>query len=254
MTALMFDAISRRSLALEGKLEFLRLLRTPSFALPALAFPVMFYLLFGVLLPKPGSALKVAHYLMATYCVFGVMAPGLFGFGVSVATERDKGLLALRRALPTPPLTYVGGKLTMAMCFAAMIFALLALTGSAFGGVRLDSASWLLLGATMVFGALPFCALGLLVASYVNGQAAPAVINLIYLPMALLSGLWFPLTMLPALLQKLAVIWPAWHLAQLGLMSTGQIGTNGVFMHLGYLLVFTLVVGSWAGRRLQREP
>lgn len=254
MTALIFDAISRRSLVLEAKLEFLRLLRTPSFALPALAFPVMFYLLFGVLLAKPGSALKVAHYLMATYCVFGIMAPGLFGFGVSVATERDKGLLALRRALPTPPLNYVGGKLAMAMCFAAIIFGMLALTGSIFGGVQLPPGSWLLLGATMVLGALPFCALGLLVASYVNGQAAPAVINLIYLPMALLSGLWFPLTLLPALMQKLAVIWPAWHLAQLALMSAGQIAADGVLLHLAYLVVFTLVIGSWAGRRLQREP
>lgn len=254
MAALTFDTISRRSLLLEARLEFLRLLRTPSFALPALAFPVMFYLLFGVLLAKPGAALQVAHYLMATYCVFGVMAPGLFGFGVSVATERDKGLLALRRALPMPPLNYVGGKLAMAMTFALVIFAMLALAGSWIGGVRLGLVQWLLLGATMVVGALPFCALGLLVGSFVNGQAAPAIVNLIYLPMALLSGLWFPLSMLPGLFHKLAVIWPAWHLAQLGLASIGQPSTGSAFAHLAYLAVFTAVIGSWAGRRLNHEP
>ncbi|GMV28809.1 MAG: ABC transporter [Rhodanobacteraceae bacterium] len=254
MAALTFDTISRRSLLLEARLEFLRLLRTPSFALPALAFPVMFYLLFGVLLAKPGAALQVAHYLMATYCVFGVMAPGLFGFGVSVAAERDKGLLALRRALPMPPLNYVGGKLAMAMTFALVIFAMLALAGSWIGGVRLGLVQWLLLGATMVVGALPFCALGLLVGSFVNGQAAPAIVNLIYLPMALLSGLWFPLSMLPGLFHKLAVIWPAWHLAQLGLASIGQPSTGSAFAHLVYLAVFTAVIGSWAGRRLNHEP
>lgn len=254
MVALTFDTISRRSLLLEARLEFLRLLRTPSFALPALAFPVMFYLLFGVLLAKPGAALQVAHYLMATYCVFGVMAPGLFGFGVSVATERDKGLLALRRAMPMPPMNYVGGKLAMAMTFALVIFVMLALAGSLVGGVRLGLVQWLLLGVTMVVGALPFCALGLLVGSFANGQAAPAIVNLIYLPMALLSGLWFPLSMLPGLFQKLAVLWPAWHLAQLGLASIGQPSTGSAFVHLAYLAVFTAVFGSWAGRRLNHEP
>jgi ABC-2 type transport system permease protein len=254
MSTLMFDSISRRSLALEARLEFLRLLRTPSFALPALAFPVMFYLLFGVLLAKPGASLNVAHYLMATYCVFGVMAPGLFGFGVSVATERDKGLLALRRALPMPPLNYVGGKLAMAMIFAAVIFLMLATAATIFGSVRLDLTQWALLGATMIIGSLPFCALGLLVASFANGQAAPAIVNLIYLPMALLSGLWFPLTMLPTLVQKIAVIWPAWHLSQLGLMSIGQPSAGSAISHLTWLLAFTLAIGTWAGRRLNREP
>ncbi|MBL8297742.1 MAG: ABC transporter permease [Rhodanobacteraceae bacterium] len=253
VSAITFDAISRRSLKLEARLEFLRLLRTPSFALPVLAFPVMFYLLFGVLLAKPGSALQIAHYLMATYCVFGVMAPGLFGFGAAVAIERDKGLLALRRALPAPPLNYVGAKLAMAMMFAFVIFALLSLAGALFGGVRLGLAQWGLLGVTMILGVLPFCALGLLVGSFANGQAAPAIINLIYLPMGLLSGLWFPLTLLPVMFQKLAVVWPAWHLAQLALASIGQPSSGSALVHLAYLAGITVVVGSWAARRLNRE-
>ena len=41
-----------RSYLLEAKYEFLRLLRTPSFALPSLLFPCLFYVLFGVLLNK----------------------------------------------------------------------------------------------------------------------------------------------------------------------------------------------------------
>lgn len=254
MTTTTFDAIARRSLALEARLEFLRLLRTPSFAVPALMFPVLFYLLFGVLLAKPGSSLRAAQYLMATYSVFGVMAPGLFGFGVSIATERDKGLLALRRALPMPPLNFVGGKLAMAMLFAAIIVSMLCITGAVFGGVRLEAVQWTSLLVLMVFGALPFCALGLLVGSFVNGQSAPAVVNLIYLPMALLSGLWFPLNLLPLVIQKLAVLWPAWHLAQLGLMATGQGGEGAASAHLLYLGIFTLAVGRWAARRLQREP
>ena len=39
---------SIRAYLLEARYEFLRLLRTPSFSLPALSFPPVFYLLFGV--------------------------------------------------------------------------------------------------------------------------------------------------------------------------------------------------------------
>ena len=127
---------------------------------------------------------------------------------LDVPTDRDgyvdKGLLALRRALPMPALNYVASKLAMALCFSSIIFVLLALAGAGIGGVRLAWEQWLLLGLVIVPGVLPFCALGLLVASYCSGQAAPAVINLIYLPMALLAGLWLPLSALPAVFQTMA--------------------------------------------------
>ena len=75
-----------RIYALESKHEFLRLLRAPAFAVPTLMFPPMFYLLFAVLFVGNRGDYHANVYLLATYGVFGVMAPGLFGFGVSVAS------------------------------------------------------------------------------------------------------------------------------------------------------------------------
>ena len=42
--------VGLRPYLLEAKYEFLRLLRTPSYVLPTLLFPPLFYVLFGVLL------------------------------------------------------------------------------------------------------------------------------------------------------------------------------------------------------------
>src|SRR5215467_9467077 len=126
---------------LEAKYEFLRVLRTPAFALPTLLFPPMFYLLFGLLLNR-GSA-DAAHYLFATYSIFGVMAPSLFGFGVGVAIERERGWLALKRVAPMPPAAYLLAKLAMAMLFAAIIYAVLASMAYGLGGVRLAAGRWL---------------------------------------------------------------------------------------------------------------
>ena len=82
----------------EARFEFMRMLRMPMFALPALIFPGMFYVLFGVLMG--GGKGDISRYMLATYCIFGVMGPGLFGFGVSVAMEKDRGWLRWRRAVP----------------------------------------------------------------------------------------------------------------------------------------------------------
>jgi ABC-2 type transport system permease protein len=66
-----------------------------------------------------------------------------------------------------------------------------------------------------VLGVIPFCGMGLMVGTLVKGQAAPAVLNLIYVPMSFLAGIWVPLSVLPHFLAQLAPVWPAYHLAKL---------------------------------------
>ncbi len=235
---------------LEAKYEFLRVLRTPSAAVPTLMFPPLFYLLFGILLNRGNSG--AAHYLFATYSVFGVMAPSLFSFGVAVAIERERGWLALKRVAPMPPGAYLLGKMVMAMLFALIIYCVLAALAYTLGGVRQPLEQWLLLGAIAICGVMPFCALGLMIGSRANASAAPAFVNLIYMPMAFLSGLWMPLTMLPKVLTQIAPLWPAYHLSQLALMVVGQVPATGIGTHLLWLAVFTAICFSIAKRWLAR--
>lgn len=236
--------------ALEAKYEFLRVLRTPAFAVPTLLFPPMFYLLFGLLLNR-GSG-NAALYLFATYSVFGVMAPSLFGFGVGVAIERERGWLALKRVAPMPPGAYLLAKMAMAALFALIIYLVLATMASTLGGVRLAAGQWLLLGAIATCGVLPFCALGLMIGSRANASGAPALVNLIYLPMAFLSGLWMPLTMLPDVIARMAPLWPAYHLAQLALATTGRGDGSALPPHVAALFTFTAVCFAIARRWLTR--
>lgn len=244
-----------RSYAQEIRCEFLGLLRTQSFSLPTLLFPPMFYLLFAVLMSfGRDSGWQAGHYLLASYTVFGVMAPGLFGFGVTVALERERGWLRLKRVAPMPPGAYLTAKLAMAMAFAAIIFCIMAAMAVFAGGVRLPVDAWLSLLCVAVLGVLPFCAIGLLIGTLVGGQGAPAVVNLIYLPMAFLSGLWFPLAILPEFIQRIAPALPAYHLGQLALAAIGQPFRGAILAHIGVLIGVTAVCFLLAKRRLLRAP
>jgi len=239
---------------IEARHEFLRLLRTPMFCIPTLVFPAMFYLLFGVLMNRGHNAgpFDMATYMLAGYGAFGVMAPGLFGFGVSVATDRDRGWLQWRRAMPLPPGAYLVAKLAMAMLFAAIIFVILATIAITVAGVHLPLTAWAQLFAVDVLGVLPFCAIGLFVGSAVGAQAAPAIINLIYLPLSFLSGLWLPLSAMPAFLREIAPLWPAYHLGQLAYAAVGQPSTGSTLSHVAALAVVTVAFLVPARRRLAR--
>ncbi|MFC5524978.1 ABC transporter permease [Rhodanobacter ginsengisoli] len=231
----------------EARSECLRYLRAPAFILPMTLFSTVFYLMFGVLI-NHGEA---SRYLLASYSAFGIIGPGLFGFGVSLAIERDGGLLTLKRALPMPPGAYLLGKMVMAMIAATVVTVLLLLIGLFLAHVVLSRGQILALLATGTFGVLPFCALGMFVGTLIKGQGAPGLLNLVYLPMAFLSGLWLPLSMLPRALQQLAPLWPSYHLNQLTQAAVG--------LNRGPLLPHVLVLSGFAAgflllaaRRLRR--
>lgn len=236
----------------ESYYELLKTLRQPAFVLPSLAFPVVFYALFAILLPGNWGSYERATYLLATYGVFGVIGPALFGFGVGLALEQQQGLLRLKRVSPMPISAYFVAKIVMSLVFASIIYGLLSLVGVFFGDVDIGFGEWLQLGAVLLVGVLPFCALGLLIGSMVGGQAAVAIVNLVYLPMAVLSGLWIPLFVFPQFMQDIAVIWPAWHLAQMALGVVGQVQGVPMAMHTLVLLLMTTLFLVLAAINLRR--
>ena len=247
---------SFRSLKKEFSLDFNMSLREPAFIVPTLLFPLMFYVFFGLLFSQKGMDGQMPTFLMVTYGVFGIMSPALFGFGASVAMDRDKGWLAIKQVSPMPPLQFMCAKLFSAMVFACAIIVGLFCLGAIFGDVVLARSQWLSLAALLLVGTLPFCALGLAVAFLVKGNAAVAVLNLIYLPSAFLSGLWIPINYFPQWLQQVANIFPPFHLSQLALKIIDMDIGQSVAVHISALLFSTavfLAIAVWGYKRSQTE-
>ena len=235
----------------EAKYESLRMLRSVSFAGPFLAIPVALYLLFAVLLfgSEIGKDPKGALFTFMGFAVLGVMGPGMFGFGITVAIEREQGLLKLKRALPMPPgASPLLAKMLMSMLFVATVMATMA-AAAPLGHLRLSAGQLAGLSLVNIAGALPFCALGFFIGSLTSAKAAPAFVNLLYLPMIYLSGILFPL---PKSLHWIALISPAYHLDQLGLAAMGMPSAGAPIAHALVLLGITVGFGMFALRRLAR--
>jgi ABC-2 type transport system permease protein len=241
-----------RIYALEAKYEFLKLLRMPGYVIPMLAFPLVFYLLFGVALKQGPGGLDFPTYLIATYGAFGVMNAALTGFGVGLAVERGQGWLLFKRATPMPPLAHYLGKLAMCILFSSLMVGWLFTLGATAGGVRLPLGTWLALAGVQIAGALPFAAFGLAIGYWVGPNSAPAIINLISLPAAFGSGMWIPIQVMPGVVKRIAPFLPSYHFAQLALKTIGMDDhRDPVAQGVTVLAVFTLLsLGlAWAGWR-----
>ncbi len=218
--------------------QWLNLVRMPAYTVPTLLFPVMFYAFFGLVM-IPAQAL----WLLCTFATFGVMGAALFSFGIGIATERAQGWLLLLRASPAPVSAVIAGKAFGAMLFALIIVVMMSVLAALFGEVRLYTGQWLGLAAILVLGALPFCLIGLALGLLLSPNAAPAVINIVYLPLGFLSGLWIPVSQLPEWMQGLAQWLPPYHLAALALQVTGA-GEFDWLRSLGVLLAYSALFAA----------
>ncbi|NQZ09631.1 MAG: ABC transporter permease [Algicola sp.] len=236
---------------LESKMEVLKMIRSPGFAISSLMFPVMFYTFFGLLFTM--SAANMSTYMLATYGTFGVIGPALMSFGVGVSVERGQGWFDVKEASPMPASAYIVARIAVSLVFSTAIILCLFTLGATFGGVSLLQSQWLLLALVLMLGSLPFCAIGLAMGLSMKSSTAPAVVNLTYLPMSFLSGLWVPINAFPESLQTVAHFMPPFHLAQLALKTIDMDIGGNVWLHLGALLAYGLIFFALAAKAYSKK-
>jgi ABC-2 type transport system permease protein len=227
----------------ETRYELIRMIRNPSVAIPVLVLPVALYALFALLIA--GEAINkdpnVGIFLFAAFSIMAVTMPALFGTGVTLALERDMGLLRLKRAQPAPPAAWVVAKIASGLVLAVLAYAPIAIMALATGKLSLELGQVAALSGALLVGTIPFCAMGLMIGSLSSGSAAPGYANLVYLPGCYLSGMFFPL---PQSMYWQAPFWPQFHVEQFAMHLAGitefqrEPLTVAIASMLGYTVLF----------------
>ena len=107
--------------------------------------------------------------------------------------------------------------------------------------------------AVLALGALPFCALGLAIGYLAGPNSAPSIVNLVFFPFSILSGLWLPVEFLPPFFQKAAPLLPPYHLGRLALGVIGTSETGSAATHVAALMVSTAVFLALAAYGYRRD-
>jgi ABC-2 type transport system permease protein len=175
-------------------------------------FPVLLFLLLGTVYGGTYRGHPLADYLVAGLLGYGTANTAFGGLAITLVLRREQGVLKRVRGTPLPPPIYLGAVLASTLVvFALQAVLLVALGRVAFGASLPDRP--LSLALALVIGALSFAGLGVGVASLIrSAEGSSAVVNVIILPMAFLSGAFGPTRHYPEVLQAIAEVLPLKHL------------------------------------------
>ncbi len=224
--------------------------RVFGFSLTSLVLPVVLFTFFGLPFARADAPGAGAHVL-ASFGAYAVGQVMVFGFGIGVAVERGQRIDLLVRTTPLPPAVFLAAKVLVALFFALLSLAVL-MAYAALVGVRVPVPVAGTMMVRLLAGSVPFIALGFAIGYSAGPNAAPAVANLVYLPLAFGSGLFLPLRQLPALVRDLAPYLPTYHYAQLAWSAVGT-ASAPVGASLAWLLAYSVIFGALALRAYRRE-
>jgi ABC-2 type transport system permease protein len=139
---------------------------------------------------------------------YGAATTAFAGLALILVARRELGILKRIRSTPLPPATYLVAVLTSIL----VVFALQAVSLFVLGKV-LKSTPWphnvVSLALALALGAAVFAALGLALTGFIRSlEGSSAIVNVIVLPMAFLSGSFGPTRHYPQALRAIGAVLP----------------------------------------------
>jgi ABC-2 type transport system permease protein len=190
--------------------------------------------------------------------------PGLLGWAVAMSAAfgaaatiqgwRQTKLLRRLQLAPVSARTVVGARVSVTIAIALGQLAIFIGLGAAAFGLTLTG-SWWMSVPILVVGTLCFMAIGLLAGAVTTTvEGAVNASNFVVLPMAFLSGSFFPLDAAPSWLRAISQVLPLKHLneAMLDVMVRGE-GPGSALAPMGILAAFAVVVTLVAARLFRWE-
>jgi ABC-2 type transport system permease protein len=196
------------------------------------------------------ESLNAIQYLTPGILSWAVASAGVFGSALTFVAWRKKQVLRRLRLAPVSPLTVLSSRIGVTVGIAiaqAVLFvgvALLPMFGLKLAG------TWALAIPVFLLGMLAFFSIGLLVGAFSKTEeSATAAAQIVVLPMAFLSGTFFPIDRSPGWLQTVSEIFPLRHMND-GMQDflVRDKGIEALWLPCGILLAFTVVVGFIATR------
>jgi ABC-2 type transport system permease protein len=195
------------------------------------------------------TSLKAIQFVTPGLLGWAIATSSTFGAAATLTGWRSKKLLRRLRLAPVSTRSVVAARIGVTVLIALMQTAIfLGLAAAAFG-LRLSNWWWMAV-PLLICGTLSFMALGLLAGSIAKTvEGATSLANIFVLPMAFLSGSFFPLDNAPKWLDVVSHLLPLRHLndGMLDVMVRGK-GPSAVVMPMLILVGFAAVVLLVASR------
>lgn len=195
------------------KVELILMKRQAAYYLLSIGLPSVFYLIFSGVISSdtPTSVLRLYLFSMT---VFSIMSSAFFSIPSSLQSDKTNNWQKMIQHSPVSMVEYYISKLFSALLTFLLSIVVVFSVGHFVRGVSLPTMDWLIIALIILFGSLVFIAMGVLVSLLPSAQLMSVVGNIAYMALAVLGGLWFPLSMFPAWLRSIGKLMPSYQLMQ----------------------------------------
>lgn len=196
------------------------------------------------------ESLRPIQFLTPGILSWGIAVTAVFGAALTLVSWRRKQVLRRLRLAPVGVGTVLSARVVVTIAVAvAQALLFVAVASLPVFGLALSGTWWLSI-PVFLSGLLAFFAIGMLVGAFCKTEeAATGAANIVVLPMAFLSGTFFPIDVAPPWLQTVSYVFPLRHMNDgiTDFLVRGR-SAEALLLPCGVLLAFTLAVSLLATR------
>lgn len=192
--------------------------RNPASVFFSVGLPLVFLFLLGAVFGNSDNkdyayGLLADQYLVPAIMTLGIVSASFVNVAMTITYQREMGVLKRLRGTPLPTTVFVSARTASAVVNSLLIAFVILLAGHLAYGIDVGLSRLVGTLVVTVFGAISFCALGFALTIVIPNQgAAPAITNMITLPLYFISGVFGDTANLPTVLADIGKIFPISHL------------------------------------------
>ncbi|MCS6564817.1 MULTISPECIES: ABC transporter permease [Curtobacterium] len=235
-------------------LETKRQLRNVRAMVFTFAVPVIMLLVFGSAFGSQTDPTTRLQYLVVTtlqMAAYGAMMAAL-SQAFAIVNERSIGWNRQLRVTPLSGWGFMVSKVIAAMAFTAVSIVITVLVATVGMHASLDPLRWFAAGFGIWCGVIPFALIAILIGQFAKPSFAQPLFMVVFMGMAILGGLWVPLSVMPEWMGTVAHLLPSYWLNRIGQMGAGATGSSGMVEPAMVLACWAIVLAAvivWRYRR-----
>ena len=170
---------------------------------------------------------------------------GIFSFPTVLETDRLNNWQKVLRHTPVSMVEYYLIKVVGLFVDFLLSIGVVFTVGHVVRHVNMPLQDWILGAFLLILGSLAFVALGLVLTLLPSSQLMSVVGNLLYMGLAVMGGLWMPISLFPEWMQAIGKCLPTYQLMELikTFLNKGQVNVfASVYLTLFTLVLFALVI------------
>jgi ABC-2 type transport system permease protein len=232
------------------KLDVLRVLRNTRYLIFAIAMPAALYVAIGNSTKQTNGVEFKAYYMLAM-ATYGAFAGALMNNSARISTERKSGWTRQLQLTPLPGGGYVFSKIVTSLVTTIPSVLVVFALGATMFDVHMDAWKWVANAVVLWLASMAFVALAVAIGYRFDPDTAQPAVMLVFFPMAILGGLWFPLE---GTMDKIGKWFPTYQAHKLGtdIISTGKVSMQSVGIVAAWAALFAaLAVVSYRSAKEQ---